>query len=70
MKIQKEINSIDSFVSSLSCWQAINLKMNFLKLENPDISSEEAYEKSVIDFSTDREELKRDIEQLIGTIMF
>ena len=61
------IDPVDSFLSSLTYWQEVNLKMNILKLDNPKISKKEALEEATL---ADAKSLKYDLEKIIGTIVF
>lgn len=66
-KSSDTVDPVDSFLSSLTYWQEVNLKMNILKLDNPEISKSEAFEQAAL---SDSEPLKYDLEKMVGTVVF
>lgn len=67
--MQKSSDSVESFLSSLTYWETINLKMNILKIDNPNISKEQAFEEASLEKSL-TDSLEFDLEKIIGTVMF
>lgn len=67
--MKKSSDSVESFLSSLTYWETINLKMNILKIDNPNISREQAFEEASLEKSL-TDSLEFDLEKIIGTVMF
>lgn len=59
-------HQIDSFLNSLSYFEAINLRMTLIRANDPQISLKDANDKAVIEFSNPRK-LKFDFEKAIKT---
>ena len=63
---QSSDSSLEKFISSLSYWQAINLRMTLLKSKRPNDSEEDIRIQAVTEYS-DSEKLKYDLEEALNS---
>ena len=68
-KMQSPEKNVQALVSSLSYWQAINLRVNLLNSRFPDESTEEHYRRAVAEYS-DISQLEYELSAAINTHSF